>query len=82
MRGSFAVGALLRREDVYSSQLATWRKPYAAGVRHALSQQRGPKVTQTAATAAVQRLQREYDQLRAKLARAEWLIEIQKKWRR
>ena len=82
LRGSGDVGAFLRRDGVYSSQLATWRKQYAAGVRQALSQKRGPKVTKTAATAEVQRLQREHDKLRAQLARAELLIDIQKKSRR
>jgi len=48
-------------------------------VRQALSQKRGPKVTRTAATAEVQRLQRENDTLLARLARAELLIDIQKK---
>ncbi len=82
LHGSGDIGALLRREGVYSSQLATWRKQYAAGVRQALSQKRGPEATTTAATAEVQRLQRENDKLRAQLARAELLIDIQKKSRR
>jgi transposase len=79
LRGSGDVGAFLRREGVYSSQLATWRKQYAAGVRQALSQKRGPKATTTAPTAELHRLQRENDTLRAQLARAELLIDIQKK---
>ncbi len=79
LRGSGDIGALLRREGVYSSQLATWRKQYVAGARQALSQKRGPKATKTAASAEVPRLQRENAKLRAQLARAELLIEIQKK---
>ena len=78
LRGSGDVGAFLRREGLYSSQLATWRKQYVAGARHALSQKRGPKKTAEHAPAFVQ-LQRENATLRAQLARAELLIEIQKK---
>jgi len=39
-----AVGALLRREGLYSSLLATWRRERASGIREALTpQRRGPK---------------------------------------
>jgi transposase len=39
-----AVGALLRREDLYSSLLATWRRERASGIREALTaRRRGPK---------------------------------------
>lgn len=79
LRGTGDVGALLRREGVFSSQLTMWRKQYAAGVRHALSQKRGPKPTTSAATSELQHLQRENAKLREQLARAELLIEIQKK---
>ena len=79
LRGSGEVGALLRREGLFSSQLTMWRKQYAAGVRQALSQQRGPKATTDAAAPEVTRLQRENAKLREQLARAELLIDIQKK---
>ena len=37
------IGALMRREGVYSSQLATWRRQYAAGeLNGADSKKRGP----------------------------------------
>ena len=43
-KGSGSIGALLRREGLYSSLLATWRRERESGVRHALSpQKRGPK---------------------------------------
>jgi transposase-like protein len=43
-KGSGGVGALLRREGLYSSLLTTWRRERAAGVRQALApQKRGPK---------------------------------------
>ena len=38
------VGALLRREGLYSSHLATWRREREAGMRQGLTpQKRGPK---------------------------------------
>lgn len=39
------VGALLRREGLYSSHLAQWRKLRAQGARAALSRPRGRKQT-------------------------------------
>jgi len=57
------IGALLRREGIYSSLLATWRKQRAAAQRTALEpQKRGPKVApglaQTQAMAQLTRGQR------------------------
>jgi transposase len=73
------IGGLLRREGLFSSQLTMWRKQYKAGVRHALSQKRGPKSKRTVETSELARMQRENEQLRQQLARAELLIGIQKK---
>jgi transposase-like protein len=73
------VGALLRREGLYSSHLTMWRKQYQAGVRRALSQRRGPTATRTAETATVARLARENAALRDALSRAELVITLQKK---
>ena len=43
-KGSGGVGALLRREGLYSSLLSTWRRERASGVRQALApHKRGPK---------------------------------------
>ena len=72
------VGALLRREGLYSSHLTTWRKQRAAGSRAALAaKKRGPKADPQAE--ALVRLQREHAKLQAKLARADLIIEAQKK---
>ena len=73
------VGAFLRREGLFSSQLTMWRKQYQAGVRHALSQKRGPKARADGASPEVVRLERENAKLREQLARAELVIDIQKK---
>src|SRR5271155_3796155 len=41
---SGGIGALLRREGLYSSHLVTWRHERSAGILHALTpQKRGPK---------------------------------------
>jgi len=72
------VGALLRREGVYSSQLAAWRRARDAGALSALGQPRGRKPAAPAA-AEVTRLQRENAQLTHRLAVAEEIIAVQKK---
>lgn len=73
------IGALLRREGLYSSHLTMWRQQYQAGVRRALSQRRGPTAARSGETAVVARLERENAQLREELARAELVIALQKK---
>ena len=73
------IGALLRREGLFSSQLTMWRTLYQRGAQRALSQPRGPTAKRTAETATIARLERELGQVRDELARAELVIEIQKK---
>jgi transposase len=72
------VGALLRREGLYSSQLAAWRRLRDAGALNALGQPRGRKPADSAG-ADVARLQRENAQLTRRLAVAEEIIAVQKK---
>ena len=72
------VGALLRREGLYSSHLDKWRMQRRRGVLRALApQKRGPKVDSQAAEIA--RLRRENERLQARLEQAETIIEVQKK---
>ena len=73
------IGALLRREGLFSSHLTMWRKQYETGARRALAQRRGPTPARTAESATVTRLERELVQVRDDLARAELVIELQKK---
>jgi transposase len=68
------IGALLRREGLYSSHLSKWRQQRERG---ALGQQRGRKPDPQ--TAELKRLQRENERLRSRLERAEHIIEVQKK---
>jgi transposase len=79
-KGSGGVGALLRREGLYSSLLATWRREREAGMRQALApQKRGPKSKYDPVTEENQRLQRENQRLVEELRKAEIVIDVQKK---
>jgi transposase-like protein len=72
------IGALLRREGLYSSHLNTWRQQRARGELQGLTPaKRGRKADPQVAENA--RLQRETARLKAQLARAELIIEVQKK---
>jgi transposase len=72
------VGALLRREGLYSSHLSTWRQQRRRGELQGLTPaQRGRKADPQAAEIA--RLQRENERLKAQLERAELIIDVQKK---
>jgi len=75
------VGALLRREGLYSSHLTAWR---AARARGELAgdgiRPRGPKPTpRDPAVKRMLQLERENRRLRARAERAEALVEVQKK---
>ena len=72
------VGALLRREGLYSSHLTTWRQQRRRGALQGLTPaKRGRKANPQAAEIA--RLQRENERLKAQLAQAELIIDVQKK---
>jgi|SRR6185312_10617806 transposase-like protein len=74
------IGALLRREGLYSSHLTTWRQERAAGILQSLTpQKRGPKAKRSPLVDENQRLQRENQHLREELRKAEIVIHVQKK---
>lgn len=75
------LGALLRREGIYSSMLATWRKQRAQAEEVALqARQRGRKADPVMTeTRKLEQLQRDNDRLRRRLAQAHTVIEVQKK---
>ena len=75
------IGALLRREGLYSSNLATWRRQKERGSLDALSpKRRGPKKKVSNLTTRHNvELERENRNLRQKLKQAETIIEVQKK---
>ena len=77
-RGSGEIGALLRREGIYSSYLTTWRKQRALGELDGLSpHKRGPKPNPEAIELA--KLRREHARLQERMRRAELIIDVQKK---
>ena len=73
-----AIGALLRREGLYSSHLSVWRRERESGALEALGRRRGRKTLSAeqkrvaALEARCARLQRELDQ-------AHTIIDVQKK---
>jgi transposase len=72
------LGALLRREGLYSSHLTTWRHQRDAGQLAGLAPKpRGPKPDPQADELA--RLRRENERLQTRLQQAEAIIEAQKK---
>jgi len=75
------IGALLRREGLYSSNLATWRRQKERGSLDALSpKRRGPKKkVSDSTTRHITELERENQALRQKLKQAETIIDVQKK---
>jgi transposase len=76
-----AIGALLRREGLYSSHLTTWRAQRARGELVGLTPKpRGPAPKPKNPLAGrVSALEREVTRLTARAQRAEALVELQKK---
>jgi len=75
------IGALLRREGLYSSHLAAWRAARASGERAGLAAKRRgtkPRVRDGEAVRAAE-LEREVKRWKARAERAEFLVDFQKK---
>ena len=74
------IGALLRREGLYSSHLAAWRSASARGELRGLAKRRGPKPSVDAATRRRNaELEREVLRWRRRAERAELVVDTQKK---
>ena len=74
------VGALLRREGLYSSLLTYWRRERAEGIREALTpRKRGPKSKRNPMEEEVQKLRRQNARLTEDLRKAHLIIDVQKK---
>jgi transposase-like protein len=75
------IGALVRREGIYSSYLSRWRRARDAGQLNGLkAKKRGPKrAADQKLTKEVETLRQENERLRARLKQAETIIEVQKK---
>ncbi len=75
-----SIGALLRREGLYSSHLTKWRRERAASIRQGLEpRKRGPKSKRNPLSEENQKLQRANDRLTERLRKAEIIIDVQKK---
>ena len=79
--GAGELGALLRREGLYSSYLSRWRRQRDQGQLQALaSKKRGRKsAVQSQQAEELAELRRENQRLQFRLQRAETIIEVQKK---
>src|SRR5579872_3549126 len=76
------IGALLRRQGLFSSHLITWRRERKAGVLQALTpRKRGPQCKRNPLADENQKLQRDNQRLAEQLRKAEIIIDVQKKWR-
>jgi transposase-like protein len=75
------VGALLRREGLYSSSLSSWRRQYRQGALDSLNAQaRGPKPRPDATRRReVSRLEKRVAKLEHELVKAHAIIDVQKK---
>jgi transposase len=73
------IGALLRREGLYSSHLAAWRRQREEGILNALSPRRRGRPTNSPEQRELARLRQENERLGQRLVAAEAVIEIQKK---
>jgi len=74
------VGALLRREGLYSSHLTKWRKLYQSGALNGLrDDKRGRKGMKHPLEDENERLRKQNVRLARRLEQAETIIEIQKK---
>jgi len=74
------IGALLRREGLYSSHLSKWRQQRQAGALAGLTpKKRGRKPTANPLAEENRRLQTENARLKRQLQQAETIIDVQKK---
>ena len=79
-RFSGSIGALLRREGLYSSHLVAWRRERDAGILDALTpRKRGPKSKHHPLEEENQKLRRQNERLAEQLRKAEIIIDVQKK---
>ena len=75
-----AIGALQRREGLYSSHLVTWRRERQSGILKGLTpHKRGPKSKRSPLEEENQKLRRENERLTEQIRKAKIVIDVQKK---
>lgn len=80
VKASGGIGALLRREGLYSSTLTAWRRECDSRDLEALApRKRGPKSKRDPVQEEVQKLQKENVRLTEELRKAALIIDVQKK---
>ncbi len=77
--GHGGIGAVLRREGIYSSTLYSWRKERNAAVHQAFSQKRGPQPKRNPLAGENEKLRRQNRKLQEDLEKAHIVIDVQKK---
>ena len=78
--GNGGIGALLRREGLYSSHLVTWRRERRAGILKGLTPRtRGPKPTRSPQDEEIRQLREANQRLTEDLRKAAIVIDVQKK---
>jgi transposase len=73
------IGALLRREGLYSSTLTRWRRERDEAVQNAFRGKRGPQPERNPLSAENEKLRRRNQHLEEELRKAQIIIEVQKK---
>jgi transposase len=74
-----AIGALVRREGLYSSALTAWRRERDSGALSAMTRSRGRKAKGGPVELELDRLKKENKNLEEELRQAHLIIEVQKK---
>ena len=77
--GHGGIGAVLRREAIYTSTLHGWRKQLDAAVHKAFSQKRGPQPQRNPLAGENEKLRRQNHRLQEELEKAHIVIDVQKK---
>src|ERR1035441_835343 len=79
-KGSGEIGAVLRREGLYSSHLTKWRRGRKDGILDGPTPpKRGPKSKASPLATENQKLRRDNERLADRLRKAEIVIDVQKK---
>ena len=74
------IGALLRREGLYSSLLSTWREQRRCGALNGLTpRKRGRKARRSFEAKRIEQLESELKRVREELRQAHLIIDVQKK---